>query len=1124
MFTRQKTRPNKILLRVFIVLILGIVLASPFEVMFSGKASANSGDGTFQYTDTNWSNINETVDGGTQVYHKSSGSTQGYYNGGSAQGFNGCTAIIHINSNKYDGSTQAQWYASCIGGPDITPNQPGKKTITVARPPSYVATWIDHSHLKVFDLATPNNSTIYYDNNIDNNDSYTATTQNNNCSSNIVNNFPGGGGDPANAGAAGKATITINHPVSSVNTNCVSSVFPISQFQQTQNYSDYFVWVDSGTIQTSDGSTMTFSQSGGSGTFIDSSGGACKSQIVPDASPGHGTLIIRYSGNNPFSEGFSPQITGADFSSNNGCQVSKPLHVNIANPTVNGKPANQLPPGSGTVIGGSGSGSTASKQLGCDIQLTNPLTWIVCPVVDTLVQIINFIDNLITDQLNIKTDAIFCNSDTCNAYYTAWKSFRDIALGLMAIAGLVIIISQALGMEILDAYTIRKAMPRLLIVAIAITLSWPLMQFLIQLSDDLGFGVRHLIYAPFSHLSENLDLSFGSGAVDAFFGTGTAAAGVLVGIPAWILLGGPAALLAYAGTAALAVLVAIVVLILRQVAIILLMLLAPVAIVAYILPNTQRVYRLWWESFSKALLMFPLIAAFIATGRVFSAIAIHNGGAINQLIGFMAYFAPYFMIPLTFKMAGSTMSGLGNFVQGRAQGGFQALSNLRGQQRKSRLERARGAGLYRKKTGLPGFLNKVGFYSLNADERIPYDLGSGTGLGRLTKPLDRGVSKLSRGKFQGPGAGLFGRMAGEMAGMKAGQLGEHIVKGVEQANMHYSTAWAALGFRQRLVGGLTSEGRTAMDERYGLDKDGKRSKETGLPAVTWQPPADTDYHGLLEYGQMLSKYGEDGSMAQIAGRQLDAGRVGTLTSFGRHMETQRATLQNVAMTSLAKDGKLIDINASGDEVEEALPVLNGMLDSKDPATRAFADTQLALVERYTQGARQDLRPGKGLRRDTNGHVYYVHGDKKVRERQKDGSYKEIEAYRTREAYDSSNSMKGQAALGAKAESIRGQAKTIIDMAEGKRPEILKPGEAEAMRAQVIAGSINSYSDPDSMNAWREIQAKLTPPSEAELAQAQREVDEQHRRQSGAGGGTPQPPGATPPAPPSGATPPPVMPG
>jgi len=458
-----------------------------------------------------------------------------------------------------------------------------------------------------------------------------------------------------------------------------------------------------------------------------------------------------------------------------------------------------------------------------------------------MVSIVSEFDSLITNELTINNNQIFCTDQpACIAYYQAWQSFRDIALGLIVIVGLIIVSAEAIGAEILDAYTVKKTLPRLLIAAICITISWPLMNFAITVSNDLGFGVRYLIYAPFAHLNDSIDLSFGGNAANVFFGGVLSGTAVVGAASIWLVFGGVGALFAFAGTALLAVLVAILTLILRQIAIVLLLLVSPIAIVAYILPYTQRIYKFWWETFSKALLMFPMIAAFIATGRVFSAIAISQGGTVNQFIGFVAYFAPYFMIPMTFRFAGSLVGGLGNLVNSRAQGGFKGLRDFRQQYRKGRRERVRGRGLYRRNTGITKALNKLGHYTHDIDEQLPYDFGSGTGAGRLTGRV---------------GKKLFGRMAAEQAGEKANQYGEQTAKGVEKANMHYSASWAALGLRNRFArssidNDFKDGGLQAMDDKYGykLDDDGKRVKtQAGEIAEGWYAPENGDFEGLQTY-------------------------------------------------------------------------------------------------------------------------------------------------------------------------------------------------------------------------------------------------------------------------------------
>lgn len=370
-----------------------------------------------------------------------------------------------------------------------------------------------------------------------------------------------------------------------------------------------------------------------------------------------------------------------------------------------------------TSSGGSGSGSSSGSggstpSVGCDIGITfnsvgdfaasvvntfNPLNWMLCGILQGTNLFVKAIDNLIINELPIGTDStstdnpnhIFSSGGGCTAavktdsggktvcddYQTAWASFRDIALGLLVVVGLIVVISQALGFEILDAYMVRKMLPRVLIATIAITLSWELMRFAVIVSNDLGYGVGSLITAPFGGFSQNFQLGEAN----------TLLASLALGAAAAFLdLFG---LLTFALTAALAVLVAYIVLMLRQIVVILLAIISPIAILAYVLPNTQRFYKFWWESFSKLLLMFPLIVGFIAIGRVFATIAQNSGGSfINQITAYIAYFGPYFAIPMTFRFAGSIMGTVGNAVNnhGLTSGARGLLSNYRSNQAKKK--------------------------------------------------------------------------------------------------------------------------------------------------------------------------------------------------------------------------------------------------------------------------------------------------------------------------------------------------------------------------------------------------------------------------------------------------------
>lgn len=557
-----------------------------------------------------------------------------------------------------------------------------------------------------------------------------------------------------------------------------------------------------------------------------------------------------------------------------------------------------------------GDTATSEKHLDCEVQWSNPLTWVLCPIIDILSNIIQAVNKLIDDELNVNTDAIYDKGKTSAAYKDAWRSFRDIALGFLVIVGLVIVISQALGMDILDAYTVRKTLPRLLIAAIGITLSWPLMEFLIRLSNNLGFGVQHLIYAPFNRLNLEINFSFGGDFLNLIFGSVFTGAAVVGGIAAWIGTGGIGILMAYLGTAALALGIAIVVLIVRQIAIIFLMLVAPLAIIAFVLPNTHKYYKIWWESFSKALLMFPIIAGFIAVGRVFAAVALTADGnavttPVNNIVGFGAYFAPYFMIPLTFRFAGGALGGIGGFVNDRGKGGFDRLKNYRGEQRKQRIQAAKTSGLYRNNFGkftnpitkkehtVGGLLNKVGDYTIDGKDNLR--IAAGTKLGR-------------------PGDVLFGRTARDLNDQVERKRIEHTGNAAKELQGRYHTGRALSGDLDHYADSLDDtdasrdkNGRTAKQgliNDFGNIRAGAKRDANGnynlADVESWRGSGNETEH-LKMAGYLAT--GNQGAREASAELKSDAIKLDTFKGAGKE-ETQRTDSEFLGHMIAAQAGRM----------------------------------------------------------------------------------------------------------------------------------------------------------------------------------------------------------------------------
>lgn len=231
-----------------------------------------------------------------------------------------------------------------------------------------------------------------------------------------------------------------------------------------------------------------------------------------------------------------------------------------------------------------------------------------------------------------------------------------------------------------DAYTIKKVLPRLVIGVILIQLSWFLFTGMIQLVNALAWGLEALIYAPFGGVNQLESFSSMLSNLAGGNGTGT---GLFLGLAGAVGAGfalGIAGIVSLALTAIVGLFIGFAVLILRQVVLLALLLVAPLALVAWILPGTEKIWKIWWESFSKLLLMFPMVVGLVAAGRVFASVASKagTGGAqagglgtiIDVFIIVLGIFGPFFLIPKTFQLAGGAFANLTGMVNDRSRGFF----------------------------------------------------------------------------------------------------------------------------------------------------------------------------------------------------------------------------------------------------------------------------------------------------------------------------------------------------------------------------------------------------------------------------------------------------------------------
>ena len=240
--------------------------------------------------------------------------------------------------------------------------------------------------------------------------------------------------------------------------------------------------------------------------------------------------------------------------------------------------------------------------------------WIVCPIVrgstGVVVGLYNFMQ---ANFLNIKSDQLFSNSGKGQEAFKHWVAFRDIANIFFVIMIAIIIFSQVTGVGISN-YGIKKMLPKIIIYAILVNISWYIVVIAIDISNIVGSTL-------FKWLSNDGNWSFSSDVqketspVEGIL-TGTVATGALIAAGVTAALVGGATILLFIASAALAVVMTVFVLMIREAAVIVLVVTSPLAFVAGLLPNTEGLFKKWIKLTKNMLMIYP-ICSLIVGGALF---------------------------------------------------------------------------------------------------------------------------------------------------------------------------------------------------------------------------------------------------------------------------------------------------------------------------------------------------------------------------------------------------------------------------------------------------------------------------------------------------------------------------
>lgn len=292
--------------------------------------------------------------------------------------------------------------------------------------------------------------------------------------------------------------------------------------------------------------------------------------------------------------------------------------------------------------------------------------WVVCPVTNSLAAAMDTIYSGLMRFLDARHLNI---SDRDSGIYIAWSimlSFANVAF----IAGFLVLIYSYLTSTGVSNYGIKRMLPRLMVAAILVNLSFYICAIAIDLSNISGRAIQDM----FIEIRNTVANTAAGGTSDQGATWSEVAAVVLIGGTGagagavWAISNLPwfvPALLA----AGLALIVVVIVLAARQALIVILTIISPLAFVAYIFPGTEKWFEKWRDLFFTMLIFFPAFSAVFGGAQLAGLAIVQNADSIIMtILGLTVQVAPLAIAPLIMKLSGGLLNRLAGVINNPQRG------------------------------------------------------------------------------------------------------------------------------------------------------------------------------------------------------------------------------------------------------------------------------------------------------------------------------------------------------------------------------------------------------------------------------------------------------------------------
>ena len=318
--------------------------------------------------------------------------------------------------------------------------------------------------------------------------------------------------------------------------------------------------------------------------------------------------------------------------------------------------------------------SENSTGTSCDVQ---GIGWIICPLSNWLADGIDYMYSALQEFLKTKP---LETTNQNSGIYLAWVIMRNISNVAFIVAFLVIIYSQLTSVGISN-YGVKKMLPRLVIAAVLVNLSFTFCAVLLDLSNVTGYAFQDAfmgIKNTISTVGENTGVGWTWSEVIVMILSNGALAG---GVVATVAMGAellPLALSALVGIG-LVLLLVLLIMAARQALIVILIIISPLAFVCYLLPGTEKWFKKWRDLFLTMLVFFPAFAVVFGGAQLAGIIIIQNAtganGGIMQILGMVVQIIPLALTPIILKLSGGLLGKFAGFVNDKNKGLYDRSKN-----------------------------------------------------------------------------------------------------------------------------------------------------------------------------------------------------------------------------------------------------------------------------------------------------------------------------------------------------------------------------------------------------------------------------------------------------------------